>query len=467
MPSQKPLKLFISYAHEDKALKNELLKCLATLKDAGEIDEWYDGKLTPGLEWEKAIDNYLSNADIVLYLASRDSLDSKQCNEELAAALESEKRVIPIILRPCDWKRKEANGVSIADFQALPEGGEAIRSTSWKNEDEAWQDVTEGLHRVVDSIWESATPEKEAKKKLDFANAMIMLGLLDKALKSYTEAIELDQNYAEAYNNRGVAYAEKSEYDRAIKDYNKAIELDPNNAKAYSNRGVAYAEKGEYDRAIKDYNKAIELDRNNAIAYSNRGAAYSEKGEYDRSIKDYNKAIELNQNYAEAYYNRGNAYVKKGEYDRAIKDYNKAIELNQNYAKAYDSRGTTYFYKGEYDRAIKDYNKAIELNQNYAEAYYNRGIAYVKKGEYDRSIKDYIEVIERDSNDAEAYYNRGVAYAAKSEHDRAGINISFARKWWDNALADLKNAEHLAKRSGNQSLAEAIAKFMKSLNPRP
>src|SRR5262245_20809177 len=50
-------------------------------------------------------------------------------------------------------------------------------------------------------------------------------------------------NLANAYRNRGVAHAQRSEYDQAIADFNKAIALDPNYATAYNDRAVAYTSK--------------------------------------------------------------------------------------------------------------------------------------------------------------------------------------------------------------------------------
>ena len=40
-----------------------------------------------------------------------------------------------------------------------------------------------------------------------------------------------------AYHNRGDAYGLKGDIDRAISDYTKAIELNPNYAPAYNSRG--------------------------------------------------------------------------------------------------------------------------------------------------------------------------------------------------------------------------------------
>ena len=161
---------------------------------------------------------------------------------------------------------------------------------------------------------------------------------------------------------KGVSYQDKGQWDKAIAEYNKAIEINPSYAEAYYNRGLAYAQgKGQFDKAISDWNKAIELNPSYAEAYNNRGNAYQAKGQYDRAISDYTKAIEINPSYAEAYYNRGVAYGRKGQYDQAISDCNKAIELNPSYAKAYYNRGVAHYFKGEYDKAWEDVHKAESL----------------------------------------------------------------------------------------------------------
>ena len=70
--------------------------------------------------------------------------------------------------------------------------------------------------------------------------------------------IELNPNDAQAYNNRGIVYAEKGDYDDAIQDFTKAIELDPNITTAMVNIGLAYAKKGDTDNARIWWEKALE-----------------------------------------------------------------------------------------------------------------------------------------------------------------------------------------------------------------
>ena len=87
----------------------------------------------------------------------------------------------------------------------------------------------------------------------------IIQGKYDEAIKAYDEAIRLDPNLAEAWNNKGNALYSQGKYDEAIKAYDEAIRLDPNFADAWCNKGNALDDKGKYDEAIKAYDEAIRL----------------------------------------------------------------------------------------------------------------------------------------------------------------------------------------------------------------
>ena len=193
----------------------------------------------------------------------------------------------------------------------------------------------------------------------------------DKAIVHYTAAIDLNPELAEAYYNRGLAYANKGEFDAAIQDFNKAIGLNPEDANTYNNRGAAYKDKGEFDLAIQDFNKAIGLNPEDAKAYNNRGAAYANKGEFDAAIQDFNKAIDLNPEDAKAYNNRGVAYGNKGEFDAAIQDFNKAIDLNPEHANAYNNRGEAWLHLREWEKAKADLITAKDMENDIVASFHN------------------------------------------------------------------------------------------------
>ena len=66
------------------------------------------------------------------------------------------------------------------------------------------------------------------------------------------------QIFASAYYNRGNAYYYKRNYDKAVEDYTEAIRLNPNYVDVYENRGSAYTAA----KAINDYTEAIRIKPN-------------------------------------------------------------------------------------------------------------------------------------------------------------------------------------------------------------
>lgn len=142
------IEIFLSYASQDESLMKELEKHLSTLERQGIIRAWHNQKITVGAERAEQIDHHLESAQIILLLISSDFLASKKRYEiELKRAMErhesKEALVIPVILRPVDWK-----GASFSKLEALPRDGRAI--TQWANQDEAFESVVRGIRRAIE-----------------------------------------------------------------------------------------------------------------------------------------------------------------------------------------------------------------------------------------------------------------------------------------------------------------------------
>lgn len=147
-PGGKAAAVFVSYAHEDEAMRSKLSDHLGGLRHGRFIKDWSDGQIVPGQEWGPEIIRRLEEADIVLLLVTSSFLGSEFIGRvELARALERHRRgaaiVIPVILKPADWQ-----SAGLAGLQALPKNGKAV--STWSDHDAAYLDIAKGLRRAID-----------------------------------------------------------------------------------------------------------------------------------------------------------------------------------------------------------------------------------------------------------------------------------------------------------------------------
>lgn len=141
-------KLFFSYSHKDEVLRDKLQTHLEMLRRSGAIETWHDRRILAGEELDGAIDQNMQDSDIILLLVSSDFLASDYCYDvEVKSAMARHEaktaQVIPVILRPCDWKED----TPFKKILATPRDGLAI--TKWPNEDEAFLDVVRKIREAV------------------------------------------------------------------------------------------------------------------------------------------------------------------------------------------------------------------------------------------------------------------------------------------------------------------------------
>lgn len=155
------MEVFFSYSHQDEGLRNELEKHLSLLKRQGVIDIWSDHRIGPGEELGGEIDQHLESADIILLLVSSDFLNSNYCiDTEMKRAMErhehGEARVVPIILRPCDWQ-----SAPFGKLKAIPTDGKPV--TKHQTLDDAFLDVARAIRGLAQHLRPASTVMKHAK----------------------------------------------------------------------------------------------------------------------------------------------------------------------------------------------------------------------------------------------------------------------------------------------------------------
>ena len=79
------------------------------------------------------------------------------------------------------------------------------------------------------------------------------------AIEDYDQAIQLNPDYAMAYENRATAKLFNNQPDEALFDLNEAIRIKPDFANAFAFRGEIKAILFQIDEARSDYQTALEL----------------------------------------------------------------------------------------------------------------------------------------------------------------------------------------------------------------
>ena len=113
----------------------------------GEIVKWHDRMIPAGDGWRTRIDNRIEGAQVILLFMSPHFLASRYCYEiegqiALRRYRDGTARVIPVVLRACDWTI-----TPFGELQALPRGGKPI--TQWPDRDQASLDIARGIMESI------------------------------------------------------------------------------------------------------------------------------------------------------------------------------------------------------------------------------------------------------------------------------------------------------------------------------
>ena len=286
------------------------------------------------------------------------------------------------------------------------------------------------------------------------------------AKEFFTNAINLDSNFVEAWHYRGKSLAELdsnilaetnfinsfrldssnfepiydlakiqaiNRRDLAINTYNFIIDSSNEEFKAYYEIGVLFYLENDIQQAINSFTSSISLKKD-ARTFNDRASCYRVLGDNELAIKDYITAIALNSELPFIYNNLASTYRKIGDTTKALSYYTLALSKDSNYVLAYNNRGGLYIDENNIEAALYDINKAISIDANYSPAYNNKGVIYHQKKKYEEALSYFNQAILLNSNYAKALLNRGITKQMLRDEDGAcndwikakelGINVA-------------------------------------------
>ena len=145
------------------------------------------------------------------------------------------------------------------------------------------------------------TRRQQAEELFEKAYQCQMNGDFDKAATLYKQSISLNPS-AEAHTFLGWTHSLQGQLDEAIDECREAIRIDPDYGNPYNDIGAYLMQKGEVDESIDWFRQALEAPRYESYCFPhmNLGRAYEWKRMWLRALGEYHLAAREKSEYPPA-----------------------------------------------------------------------------------------------------------------------------------------------------------------------
>ena len=116
-----------------------------------------------------------------------------------------------------------------------------------------------GIAQQIWILWSTHPTDQKLTSILDEGSRLIQDQQLARAIDVFTEAIELDPTWAEAWNKRATVFYMVGEFKKSQEDIDKVLELEKRHFGALAGQGMVNIKLKNYDKAKRSYQKAQEI----------------------------------------------------------------------------------------------------------------------------------------------------------------------------------------------------------------
>jgi protein O-GlcNAc transferase len=252
-----------------------------------------------------------------------------------------------------------------------------------------------------------ASKGAEATFHYSLGNAWQSLGNLERAIASFSKAVELNTRHFDAALNLGNTLQQASRHAEAADIYRGILAHRPDYPEAWNNLGNAACALDETERSLEFYLKSLALRPQYAEALVNLGNALQRLGRNAESADRYREALALWPDSHEVWNNLGNALQNLENFEDAFASYAEGLRRNPAYAPLYSNTGNTLRRLGRYQEARAYLEKALSMDWNLVEAHNTLGVVMQALGDRGRASQCFHEALKIKPGYGELYSNLG------------------------------------------------------------
>jgi tetratricopeptide (TPR) repeat protein len=170
-----------------------------------------------------------------------------------------------------------------------------------------------------------------SRKEYDQGQKAIENHDLDGGISHLKRAIELQEQFPQAYTMLGLAYNEQKKWKDAQGALEKAIRQDPKAVEAYFQLGATLNQQKDYAGAVNALNKGLELNADAPhapAAHYELAKSYMALGQWQDANPHAAKAVAMEPDVASWHILMGNINLKKGDGQAALDEFQAYLKLN-------------------------------------------------------------------------------------------------------------------------------------------
>jgi tetratricopeptide (TPR) repeat protein len=270
---------------------------------------------------------------------------------------------------------------------------EAVRTCGRDLTEALADDGLAGLLRLLLSRARGDEPW-QAEAWVQRGDAFARAGEFEQALESWDRALALDPDLVRALRAKAVTRGGMGDHEAALQGLDRVVALEPDNAYNHILRGEYHRVEHHDDEAIRDLDEGLRLDPTSDFAWASRGTTHFSRGELNEALADLNRALDLKPGYAWALVRRARVWRALGDPERQLADLDHAIVLQPDWAWSHCERGDALRAVGRDEDALAGYDLALVLDPDYASAYASRGATLANLGRDEEALADLDRALE-------------------------------------------------------------------------
>jgi len=251
----------------------------------------------------------------------------------------------------------------------------------------------------------------------------------DAAIAHFNRAIELDHEFALAYDGLGACHVNRvfkglggaEDFEQAEAAFNRALAIDPNIAEARMLMVFVLLWRGQKQRAREEVARMRRAAASEAVVYFVKGTLHRLDGEYDRALRAYDRLVHLDPAaFVVVSYNRALIFLYQGKFDDAMRELDRAASVEPVNPLLRTIRALVMFYRGDVDQAESLLREVLSQNPNLHGVRPFLAICLSKQGNHNGARAELNAAVTRTASvDPDIAYAVASVYALEGSADQA------------------------------------------------